>query len=202
MFFIIYKTTNKINGKYYVGKHQTTDLNDSYMGSGKLIKKAIKKYGAENFTKEILHVFETEEEMNAKEKELVTVSEETYNLCEGGKGGWGYCNKEIWTKEKRHSHNKRVSGFKTLTETERQKNGTKGGQKRAEKLKTLSKEEWNKMFSSNGFKGKHHSEESKAKIGKSNSNKIPWNKGKPRTEEEKQKIRNSIMKKYVSEVLR
>lgn len=61
------------NGKTYTGKHQTDNLDDGYMGSGKLIRRAIAKYGAENFTKEILHAFENEEEMNAKEKELVIV---------------------------------------------------------------------------------------------------------------------------------
>ena len=62
------------------------------MGSGKLLKRAIKKYGIENFSKEILHVFDTEEEMNAKEKELVVINEQSYNLCEGGKGGFSYIN--------------------------------------------------------------------------------------------------------------
>lgn len=63
------------------------------MGSGKLVKRAIKKYGIENFTKEILFVFDTKEEMDAKEKELVVISEQTYNLVEGGHGGFGYINK-------------------------------------------------------------------------------------------------------------
>ena len=62
------------------------------MGSGKALKNAIKKYGIDNFSKEILHVFKTEEEMNAKEKELVVISEQSYNLCEGGKGGFSYIN--------------------------------------------------------------------------------------------------------------
>jgi len=48
----IYKTTNKINGKIYIGKDTTS--NPQYLGSGKLIKRAILKYGVENFTKEIL----------------------------------------------------------------------------------------------------------------------------------------------------
>ena len=97
MFYTIYKTTNKINNKYYIGKHQTKNLEDGYLGSGKLLKDPIKKYGKENFIKEILFVFFSEEEMNAKEKELVVVSEETYNLCPGGHGGFGYINSQYGT---------------------------------------------------------------------------------------------------------
>lgn len=93
MFYTIYQITNLINGKTYIGKHQTKDLNDGYLGSGKLIKRAIEKYGKENFYKTILCIFTTEEEMDAKEKELVVLSENSYNLCEGGKGGFGYLNK-------------------------------------------------------------------------------------------------------------
>ena len=61
--YVIYQVTNLLNGKIYIGKHETFDINDDYMGSGKLIKRAIKKYGVENFKKEILFDFETEEEM-------------------------------------------------------------------------------------------------------------------------------------------
>ena len=97
MYYTIYRVTNIINGKTYTGMHKTNNLNDGYMGSGKLIKRAISKYGTENFKKEILFVFDNEDEMNAKESELVTeefVKEDTnYNLCPGGKGGWGYINK-------------------------------------------------------------------------------------------------------------
>ena len=48
MFYTIYKVTNKLNSKYYIGKHQTLDLDDGYMGSGKLIRYAVKKYGKDN----------------------------------------------------------------------------------------------------------------------------------------------------------
>jgi len=97
MFYIIYKVTNRINGKIYIGKHKTNDLNDGYMGSGKLITRAIKKHGIDNFTKEILFQFDNEADMNSKEAELVTEElcsrEDTYNLCSGGQGGWSYVNK-------------------------------------------------------------------------------------------------------------
>lgn len=96
MFYTIYKITNVVNGKVYIGKHQTNNIDDGYMGSGKLIQRAIEKYGIESFEKEILFKFDTENEMNAKEAELVTEEfcdrEDTYNLCPGGHGGFGYLN--------------------------------------------------------------------------------------------------------------
>ena len=94
MFYTIYKTTNLINGKFYIGKHKTKDLNDDYMGSGKLLKRAIAKYGVDNFHKEILHICKDEDHMNLLEAILVVPDPEVnYNLCEGGKGGFGYINK-------------------------------------------------------------------------------------------------------------
>lgn len=96
MYYTIYKITNILTNKIYIGKHQTNNLDDEYMGSGKYLKCAIKKYGIEHFSKEILHIFDNEEEMNAKEAELVTkdfVLEDTnYNICVGGQGGWSYVN--------------------------------------------------------------------------------------------------------------
>ena len=93
MFYCVYKITNKLDGKFYIGMHKTANLDDGYMGSGKRIKLAIAKYGKENFIKEILHVFDNEEDMKNKEKELVVISEMSYNLCEGGKGGYSYLNR-------------------------------------------------------------------------------------------------------------
>ena len=96
MYYTIYKITNSVNNKIYIGKHQTVDLNDCYMGSGKNLKRAIETHGIGHFKKEILYIFETEEEMNQKEAELVTENfvkrKDNYNLCIGGQGGFGYIN--------------------------------------------------------------------------------------------------------------
>ena len=91
MIYYIYKITNLRNGKVYIGMHRTKSLDDGYMGSGKLLKVAIKKYGKDNFQKEILEIFDNEEDMILKEKELVTdefvLSEDNYNIMPGGKFG-------------------------------------------------------------------------------------------------------------------
>lgn len=90
MIYEIYKITNKLNGKYYVGFHKRHDNEHlyDYMGSGKLIKRAIRKYGKENFEKEILFEYDNECDAVNKERELVDVSfvmdENTYNLSIGG----------------------------------------------------------------------------------------------------------------------
>ena len=85
---IIYKTTNLINGKYYVGKDEKN--NPEYLGSGLLLNKAIKKYGRENFKKEILETCVDRKELNEREihwiKKLKAVSI-GYNIAEGGSGG-------------------------------------------------------------------------------------------------------------------
>lgn len=54
MYFLFYKTTNLINGKFYIGSHQTLKLDDGYLGGGRILKKALKKYGRENFKREII----------------------------------------------------------------------------------------------------------------------------------------------------
>ena len=95
MFYLIYKITNTLNAKFYIGAHKTSDKNDDYMGSGIMIKRAIAKYGIENFTKEIIYECSSLEEMYQKEKEFVVLSEQTYNLKEGGLGGFDHINSDV-----------------------------------------------------------------------------------------------------------
>lgn len=87
---VIYKITNLLNGKIYVGKDSKN--NPNYYGSGELITKAIKKYGKENFNKEILEVCSSLDELNEREKFWITQMDSRnkkigYNIAEGGNGG-------------------------------------------------------------------------------------------------------------------
>ena len=89
MYYYLYQITNKINNKIYIGVHRTVELNDDYFGSGLMLKRAILKYGKENFEKIILEHFNNIEDMYNKEAEIVNLSfikrKDTYNITEGGK---------------------------------------------------------------------------------------------------------------------
>jgi hypothetical protein len=78
-----------LNGRYYIGRHATKNINDNYMGSGKAIINAIKKYGKDAFTKEILCEVSSTEELWELEKKIVndTVINDplSYNMSYGGK---------------------------------------------------------------------------------------------------------------------
>lgn len=69
----IYKTTNNINGKIYIGQHITDRLNDGYKGSGIVIEQAFKKYGKHNFKIDILEFYEgdSKEEFNNLERSYI-----------------------------------------------------------------------------------------------------------------------------------
>ena len=104
IFYLVYKLTNSVNSKIYIGCHMTKNLDDGYMGSGTILKYAKKKYGIENFKKEILSTHETPAEMLAEEARIVNEEflgrEDVYNLTRGGRGSWFYTN-QILTKEQR-----------------------------------------------------------------------------------------------------
>ena len=87
----LYKTTNIINNKFYYGIHSTDDINDGYIGSGKLLSIAIKKYGRKNFLREIIEFFDTREAALCRENEIITeellLDENCYNITWGGLAG-------------------------------------------------------------------------------------------------------------------
>lgn len=91
---IIYKTTNIVNGKIYVGKDEKN--NPLYLGSGKILKLSIKKYGIDKFKKEIIETCGTRKELDEREKYWIKELSATthgYNISEGGTGGQTKFNK-------------------------------------------------------------------------------------------------------------
>lgn len=87
-FFIVYQITNLLDNRIYVGAHVTKNINDSYMGSSKYLRKDISNLGKQNFKKEILFIFDNKEDMLAKEAEIVDKTfcfrNDTYNRIKGG----------------------------------------------------------------------------------------------------------------------
>jgi len=149
---VIYKTTNLVNGKFYVGKDEKNS--PEYLGSGIVLKTAIKKYGTENFKKEILEECTDKKELNEREKYwIATLSATTlgYNIALGGEGGDTY------------SKNPKLGEIKKKLSGNR-----------------------------NHFFNKTHSDESKAKMSKSQSGRKAWNKGLTNIHSDETKAKMSI----------
>src|ERR1039458_6599499 len=95
---ILYRTTNILNNRFYVGMHSTKNLDDGYLGSGKRIKRELRKYGRENFKKEILEVLPSRRALEEREAQIVNRELLTNPLClnlkNGGEGGGGLFNEE------------------------------------------------------------------------------------------------------------
>lgn len=185
LYYMIYKTVNLANGKYYIGKHKTVNPNDSYLGSGVALSSAIKKHGKQNFVKQVLFVFDCEEEMNLKESELVTkeiISDPlSYNMALGGQGGnlGPEVNKKIGHKMSKilKGKPKSESHKQSLRETDHAKN-YKPTQSTKNKIGKTVKLAWDSMTSEerkikcgkpgekNSFYGKSHKVESLEKMRK------------------------------------
>lgn len=127
------------------------------MGSGKRLKAAIKKHGIENFKKEILYVFDNKKDALKIEKELVNEDFvkriDTYNLKVGGEGGWDH----TWEPNR----NPELIAIRS----EGQRRAVKEG--RLKTFKDWTPEQRSK-YAALGFKGKTHSDETKALISKNN----------------------------------
>ena len=161
--YLIYQITNNINGKIYIGKHETFKIDDNYFGSGIKIQAAIKKYGLENFTKTILFDLQNEDEMNLLEMMVVTWDfckrKDVYNLTIGGKGTWKHVNsnKKLnggnFTDHKKYAYKLSIALKKFWNSLDINKK-----RKRCEKA--------TKIFYDNRYdwKNKHHTAETKQKM--------------------------------------
>lgn len=154
MVIYTYKTINLINNKYYFGIHYG-ELDDNYLGSGVALLNAIKKYGKENFKKEIVKIHNSRDE--AWEHESLLVTEDvvndpnSYNMRLGGRGGWEHIdirgeNNPMYrpevAKKISDAQKKLRKGNERLAEISRQ-NSIKGakklkGRKRPDQAKVMS----------------------------------------------------------------
>ena len=173
MYYTIYKITNKINGKIYIGAHKTKDINDKYMGSGTYLINAQNKYGIENFEKVILEIFDSSEEMYSKENEIVNEDflkrDDVYNLKLGGQGGYDYLNSPEGLKKRESTFPHRVFDVKIASDLgKKQKEWLfDNDEEWVEKYKmkmSYGMKTYYKNGGKNGFKGKNHSEETKKKL--------------------------------------
>lgn len=118
----LYKITNKLNGKYYIGVHTGDIFKDNYWGSGYVLKESIEKSGKENFDREIIKQLNNKKEIYKLETQIVNEdfvnNQQTYNLAIGGIGGNNgkivnkkisdamKGEKNIWYGKKRPDHSK------------------------------------------------------------------------------------------------
>jgi hypothetical protein len=169
MFYTVYQLTNLVNDKTYVGVHKTNDLSDSYMGSGKMIKRAISKHGLNSFKKEYLAIFDNADDMFALEAEIVTQDfvdrKDTYNLKEGGLGGWTFVN----------STGKAVQSNLRLGPAAIAKLIKDDLVFRARHIEACKKPHLLGKIKYDTFTGRKHTEETKRKIGATNSARMKIN---------------------------
>lgn len=194
----IYKTTNLINNKFYIGKHSTNDLNDNYLGSGTALNRAIKKYGRKNFKREILEfciIGKIKEKEEFWIKKLNAI-EKGYNIVENS--GGGYINKETY-----EMMSKKFKGRKLSDEVKKKIGDSNRGKNNYLFGKNLSQEVKDKISKSN--KGKIRSIKLRKRISETLITKInigeikPPMLGKKHSEFSKLKNRNSHLGKKLSE---
>lgn len=164
----VYKTTNLINGKIYIGISKKRSINNtSYLGSGKALKKAIVKYGRENFLKEILIEDDSFKypDIQKLEIEFIKTMNSTnpkigYNISQGGDGNSGEAN-GMYGKNHKDSTRRKISKSRLLKLNEDPLYGKKSLEAKKRWRKIISKRNTVNPTLPNG-----HSEESKAKISK------------------------------------
>jgi len=185
----IYKTTNLINGKIYIGQHASNNKKDIYLGSGTYILKAIKKYGKENFKKEILYnSIPCRYHLDLKEQEYInkfnSLVPNGYNISIGGNGSIGFTHSDETKRKLSEMQMGRIPWNKGVkSNTIPWNKGLKYKQKKFDKtyFQTIEFKERMKLANT----GKIMSEETRNKI----SNTL---KGKIFSEETKQKLKESF----------
>lgn len=164
----IYKITNTLNGRFYIGMHSTKNSNDGYLGSGKRIKAEVNKYGKENFRKEIVERVPSRKILKEREAEIVNAELLSNPLCLnlvfGGEGGW-----ETYNTNSDLQRDKAIRGHekqRLLKET-----NPEWADKRSESCRkaTTQRHRDGIMPPPPDWSGKTHKEESKIAIGKKNS---------------------------------
>ncbi|MCM3387245.1 NUMOD3 domain-containing DNA-binding protein [Ureibacillus chungkukjangi] len=181
----IYMTVNLINGKKYIGKRKYSNGWENYLGSGLALKKAIKKYGRENFKRQIIDEAFSEHELREAEVKWINFYDATnnlnfYNIAVGGQGG--YILKDLPEDKKQDVYKKissslkgKASGIKnpmygiSLEPWNKGKKGIYSEETLSLMKKPKSEEHKRKLSEIN--KGKKMDEETKKKIGESNRNK-------------------------------
>jgi hypothetical protein len=186
--YVIYKTINIVNNKYYIGFHSTYNINDDYLGSGKLLLQAIKKYGRENFRKEILYEFDDKTLALKKEKSIVTgkvVNDKScYNVKKGGEGGWDFINKKL-----KNDSNYRKKRYKKVSD--KIKKAHSEGRLSGWSVTMKGKEVWNK--------NKKLNESHKNKISVNNGSNLKIDEILKRKKDYKNMIKNRGWVKQLSE---
>jgi hypothetical protein len=161
-FHFIYRTTNLINGRYYLGMHSTNRIDDGYLGSGKRLYYELNKYGRNNFKFEILEQFTSREKLVQAEISLITEQDVSNSNCLNLKlGGSGGFSKEDWEKGQIASSNFMKEQWKDPEYRE------KMIRVRQEGVKRLHRE--GKVKHDN-FRGKSHSPETIQKMKESKEN--------------------------------
>ena len=182
MIGFIYKTTCLINNKIYIGKHEGRE-DDGYIGSGKLLQRAVKKYGKENFCREILRRCKTLHELRIWEYVYIKKynSQDTtigYNIADGDVN----CSEHNPAKISEVREKIRAASIGRIMSEETRKKISEKNRGKKRSLETCLKISKNNV----GFRGKKHSNESKEKMSKSL-------KGRFFSEEHRKKISKSLI---------
>lgn len=195
----VYETTNLVNGKKYIGKRscKCPIEEDKYMGSGKLLKKAIDKYGKENFKKDILQICESEEMAYEWEKVYIEQvkaykNNNYYNIASGGEGGFGnFAGKSA---EEIENWKLKIKEYQNRPEVIKKRSEYMKGENNP--AKTLSARKKNSEF----HKGRIPSKESRLKMSISQRNRKTYGmSGKKLSQEHIEKIRCANRGRKMSE---